>query len=125
MIIVLPWPDKRLNPNGRAHWHAVAKAKKRARGDGYIAALDAMRRSGWTKPVQFAKTQITFFHKPDKRHRDGDNHLAMMKAYLDGLTDAGVITNDSGFAHLPIKFAADSDRRVEIEVTPLEVKEIA
>jgi Holliday junction resolvase RusA-like endonuclease len=123
MIIVLPWPDKRLNPNGRAHWHAVAKAKKRARGDGYIAALDAMSRQGWLKPVQFAKTQITFFHKLDKRHRDGDNHLAMLKAYFDGFADAGVIVNDSGFMHQPIRFAASLDRRVEVEIIPIEIKE--
>jgi Holliday junction resolvase RusA-like endonuclease len=58
------------------------------------------------------------FH-PVRRNRDGDNFIASMKSTFDGLADAGIIENDSGFIHMPPVFssARTSFPRVEITIT--------
>ena len=35
--ITIPWPDKRLSPNARLHYHALARVKKAARHDAWVA----------------------------------------------------------------------------------------
>lgn len=116
--VELPWPASCLSPNARSHWRKIADAKSAARMLAKFVALDAINRAGWPKHVTDAKTQITFIAK-DSRKRDGDNHLSMCKAYLDGLADAGVIANDCGFTHAPVKFVKGSKRGVVIEVIQL------
>jgi crossover junction endodeoxyribonuclease RusA len=112
--IVLPWPEKCLSPNSRAHWATVMRAKASARHDAAMAATAAIRTVGW-KTVENARTRITFY-ATDSRKRDGDNHLAMLKSYLDGFADAGVIANDCGFAHEAVRFEKCKQRHVEIVV---------
>jgi crossover junction endodeoxyribonuclease RusA len=124
MRIELPWPASCLSPNARSHWRKVGEAKKSARTLAKFVALDAINRSNWPKNVTAAMTRITFIAK-DERKRDGDNHLAMCKAYLDGLADAGVIANDCGFTHAPIKFVKGKDREVIIEIEQLTQRTIA
>jgi Holliday junction resolvase RusA-like endonuclease len=125
MLIVLPWPANALSPNARPHWRKLHRASADARRDACFAAIDAMNRCHW-QTVDRAKTKITFFHKPDSpkkpqyRDRDGDNHLRMLKPTFDGFADARVIVNDSGFRHEPIEFKPDKNRRVEIEIIPLD-----
>lgn len=113
--IDLPWPASCLSPNARSHWRKVGEAKKSARTLAKYVALDAINRAAWPKNVTDARTHITFIAK-DERKRDGDNHLAMLKAYLDGITDAGVIANDCGFTHSPVRFVKGEDRGVIIEI---------
>lgn len=112
--IILPWPVRALSPNGRCHWSAKNRAVQKARLDGFLASTDAMRRCGWKK-VNAATVRATFrFVKPNRR--DGDNHLAMLKPYLDGFADAGVIANDSGFRHEPVKFEKSDEKCVVVEI---------
>jgi Holliday junction resolvase RusA-like endonuclease len=123
--IILPWPAKCLNPNNTPHWSKLAKARGKAKYEAMLAAIDAMNRQGW-RGCDEATTKITFFHKPDSvkrpsyKHRDRDNHLAMLKATFDGFAAAQVITNDSGFRHPEVEFVPDKTRRVEIEITAKE-----
>ena len=83
--ITLPWPDKALNPNSRNRW-AKIKAKEDAKNDAWWCAFEAT-------PVRFLQRKDTkleahyTFHPPDKRHRDIDNCLAMMKAAQDGVCE--------------------------------------
>jgi len=129
MKIVLPWPLRAANPNGRANPWKLAGIKKKMREDAKWAALDAMNRADWPRhKVKTAQVQAVFYHKPDgkkdptyRRNRDRDNHAASLKAYCDGFADIGVIQNDSGFVPLPVKFEVSEDRRVEIEITVLEL----
>ncbi len=118
--IVLPLPDAKLSPNARVHWLAKAKAVKKARGDAGLAACDAQRRfipAGRCPMWKAATVQATFYRKT-KRKIDPDNALASIKAQIDGLRDAGLIADDSGLTHLPVKFCIDkADPRLELEVT--------
>jgi len=88
--VLLPWPDRVMSPNSRAHWSRRAKAVKAARSLAYWTAHVGMDDA----PDMFA-LRITF-HPPDNRARDIDNMLASCKAYLDGIADAYGV-NDSGF----------------------------
>lgn len=79
--ILLPWPDKRLSPNARVHWRALAAAKKSAKAAAYYTALgDGVGRID----AASLKVRYTFF-PPDSRRRDVDNLIASMKAANDGI----------------------------------------
>lgn len=83
MILTMPWPQAVLNPNARAHWTAIARAKKSLR-----AAWAWEARKQGAKRMQSGALSVRLtFHPPDKRPRDLDNMLAACKAGLDGLAD--------------------------------------
>lgn len=114
MKITLPLPNKNLSPNARCHWRVKAKATKRARADACIAGYCECRgsRPRWSS----ATVQATFFFR-SKIRRDRDNLLASLKAVFDGLADSGLIANDSGLTHLPVKIEIDkADPRVELMI---------
>ena len=118
--IELPWPAACLSPNGRAHWRRKALATKRHRWWALLAAQDAIRAQRWPAGVKQAEVRITY-RDPVSRRRDRDNHLGMCKAYLDGLTEAGVIEDDCGFICHPVAFEQSAVRSVVIEVVPRDV----
>jgi len=112
--IELPWPDKKLSPNGRCHWRGKASAVSKHRDWARTAATAAMRAQGW-QAVEKAELRIRFVD-PSKRRRDRDNHQAMCKSYLDGFADAGVIVDDSGFITHPATFEVGPVRGVVFEI---------
>jgi|TARA_R100000306_G_scaffold32966_1_gene34414 crossover junction endodeoxyribonuclease RusA len=84
-------PDPQLNPNKRHHPMRLARTKKVARKVAWALALEAgVPRT----PLSKAHITITFVAK-DRIRRDLDNLVASMKAYIDGIVDAGVIEDDS------------------------------
>lgn len=88
----LAWPDKKLSPNARVHWSALAKAKKKAKSDAYCLALEA----GLGKiDADTVSVKLTFY-PPSKRRYDSDNLLAQHKAAIDGISQA-IGTDDSKF----------------------------
>lgn len=116
--VVLPLPPKELHPNARVHWAKKQRLTREARQRACIAAKDAIgnhrvfqgRATWW----QRANVKIIFYH-PSNRRRDADSALASCKALLDGIADAGVIANDSGFSFLPVQVELDRENpRVEI-----------
>lgn len=96
--VQLPWPDKILNPNSRAHWAAKSKAVKKYRDNVAKCCLAAqlhihkhsLIKGGFPLPIE-----ITFF-PPDKRKRDLDNMIASFKSGQDGIADITAI-NDCHF----------------------------
>lgn len=111
LMITLPIPPKELSPNARVHWAVKAKHAKASR---QIAAMLG-KQAGSPKYTR-ANVRIVWY-KPTKRSRDSDNSLAMCKSFCDGLADAGIIKNDSGFRFMPIEFMVDkSNPRIEIYV---------
>lgn len=106
MIIELPWPDPKLNPNRSKgmHWGSTSAARKKAREAACWLTIAAMRTAGVgvakSKTALFPLT-ITFV-QPDKRARDRDNLLAALKPQLDGVAD-GLGANDSQFDPITIK----------------------
>lgn len=109
LTIVLPLPATALMPNARAHYRPKAKATADAR---LLAAQTAVIAGyelfGNTAPPEFpleeAVAAVTW--KLGGRRStppDRDNALAACKAYFDGLTDAGLLTDDRGLIHLPLE----------------------
>ena len=92
IMIILPWPDKKLSPNARTHWASKAKAVKSARN----AAGWATRACGVRINGDGAIDLHITFYPPDNRSRDTDNLLASCKGILDGVAD-GLVVNDSRF----------------------------
>ena len=86
LIIELPFPPSSLNPNGRNHWAALAKAKRIYRAECQMLAVGARNKTGFKSPERPNVTVI--FHPPDKRRRDEDNMIAAFKAGRDGVADA-------------------------------------
>lgn len=112
VFVTLPLPAKELSPNARVHWRVKAKHTKAAREQAH-----AMARS-FNRPMWKAATVKCVFTFGDTRRRDKDNLLASMKAYFDGLADAGVVENDSQLTYEPIQVTAPdrANKRVVVEI---------
>ena len=123
MKVVLPLPNPVLSPNrpcGSAGGRMKrAAASRRYRKLAYQSALaESLESTPWAK----AEGKAVFFHKQDRR-RDGPNYNAMLKAAIDGIVDAGIITDDDyrSFSLLPPDFRIDKDfPRVEISLRRLD-----
>lgn len=102
IVVILPFPDARLNPNRSkgVHWAATSALRKKARGDATLLTRHAAK--GVTFPMGQEIAMAIVFVQPDRRHRDRDNLLAACKPALDGVADAlGV--NDSQFDPVTIR----------------------
>ena len=112
MEVILPWPPKELSPNARLHWARRAKAAK------YYRELCCLKtkNAGFEVPSEGKIRILVTFCPPDRRHRDADNQVAMIKAGLDGFADAlGV--NDRRF--LPtFRFTDEVAGEVRISLEP-------
>lgn len=115
--IEMPLPHKALSPNARVHYLTKAKKVKEYRAIAHYSAIaktpfSQLPDRGWPE----ATTQATFYH-PTRGRRDADNLLASLKPAFDGIADAGVILDDSGLVHLPVRKEVDKENpRVEILV---------
>jgi hypothetical protein len=100
VVISLAWtPPPKLSPNAGAHWATKNKLRK----EGRDAAINAARQ--WrndrglfgTDPVVTAKARIfvTIRWGKGRRFMDADNAVACLKGPVDGLTQAGIIPDDS------------------------------
>jgi Holliday junction resolvase RusA-like endonuclease len=102
LIVTLPFPDRRLNPNnskGR-HWGSGVALRKAARVN--AAHLTALASTGVRFEQAHELALVITFVQPDRRARDRDNLLAACKSMLDGVADAlGV--NDSQFEPVTIR----------------------
>ena len=91
LTITLP-PPMMPGANQRCHWRVRHKA---ARHDRYVAAslaLAEMRKFASWEPLEGATLTVTW--RGRGRLPDPDNIGGKTKAYIDGLTDAGVWTDD-------------------------------
>lgn len=112
--ITLRLPGTVLSPNAPrgTHWAVRRDAIRAYRGLACAEAMAIGNRNRWKS----AEQRATFYFTAN-RNRDGDNFLARLKPVWDGLQDAGVLDNDSGLVHHPVKFEIDKENpRVEIEI---------
>jgi Holliday junction resolvase RusA-like endonuclease len=123
--IILPLPDRRLSPNNkpgtRGGRMAMSAAAKKARKAAKIVAMAAARESRHVLPWTRARATAVFYWR-DARRRDILNADASLKAYFDGIVDAGVIVDDhSGvLSHGETEFRIDKEEpRVEILIEPV------
>lgn len=128
LLITLPLPSAAASPNARsAHWSQRQGAAKRMRGDAHLAAHAAMQYPGAPWKPCWQNVEITaHFHKPSKQAKlaDQDNLISSLKAYIDGLQDAGVILNDRGVTWKPprqfVGPAQAKERKVVLRIRPIE-----
>lgn len=109
LIVSLPFPSAKLNPNRSkgVHWAATSALRKKARNDAAWATKGAMLQRLMEKlpPLDLGPGTVPLtitFIQPDRRHRDRDNLLAACKPSLDGVADALEI-NDSQFEPVTIR----------------------
>lgn len=107
IVVTLPFPDSRLNPNRSkgVHWAATSALRKKARSDAWMLTRVAASSTPWfgteRRKAEAVPLTITFV-QPDGRQRDRDNLLAACKAALDGAADA-LELNDSQFEPVTIR----------------------
>jgi crossover junction endodeoxyribonuclease RusA len=117
MTVMLPFPDRRLNPNSSKgkHWASTVALRKSARISAKVLTLDVEHGCAFVPGAEVELT-ITFI-QPDRRARDRDNLLAACKPMLDGVADALDI-NDSQFEPVTIRREYGSKPgAVRIEIT--------
>ena len=102
-MIILPWPNKALWPNGRAHYMVKAREAKKLRAAAGWAAKAAKIRLG-NSPIP---VHIVVHPKAKGPAPDKDNCAAAAKSALDGIADALGI-NDRHFAAPTVEI---SDKR--------------
>lgn len=101
-MITLPFPDKALWPNGRAHHMAKHRAFQKHKQWAYHAALAKLPRCfKWNgQPIK-----LHYIITPKTAHAiDKDNCIAAMKAYQDGIAMA-LKVDDSAFEVPAVVFA--------------------
>jgi len=97
LLITLPIPPAECSPNVRSHWAKKCRVTKKAREDAFLAAVSARHASSLSFPFPGAVVRITWLSRDRRGLRaDNDNRIASLKAYFDGITDAGVWRDDRG-----------------------------
>jgi crossover junction endodeoxyribonuclease RusA len=87
-VITLPWSTPPLSLNDRRHWAAHATIVDNIRqAAGFLARAAQLGR--------YEHVTVTLHYRPrDKRTRDADNLVAVLKPLCDGLVDAQLVTDD-------------------------------
>lgn len=91
-------PPPELSPNGRSqHWAKRQKAKRYWHEQGRIAGhLMRQYRLDLGRTGQIDKARVTYsFTQPTRRRRDIDNLIYMMKPFMDGLVESGLLVDDA------------------------------
>lgn len=120
ITFILPLPPPELSPNARGHYRKKAPKTKAARNLAYGLALETSLTKDRTQfPFRKARMVIHWYCKT-ARLIDNDNAIASLKAYRDGIADAGILINDNHIKELSIDVNKDaSNPRVEITLIEL------
>ena len=123
IITPMPNPDchAHTSRSAGANWKKII-ATKSDRAVGFARAREAL---GTTPPPKWGRASILYrFWFAANRGQDLWNFAQMMKAMLDGIVDAGIITNDNHTVLRPcvVDFGgySKSDPRCEITITPTQ-----
>jgi crossover junction endodeoxyribonuclease RusA len=85
IMVTLPWPNKVLSPNSRAHWAVRSNAVGKARHNAFCLVLEQIGR----REVEWPRPHLSWeFCPPSRRRYDVDNLIAQHKAAQDGIADA-------------------------------------
>jgi Holliday junction resolvase RusA-like endonuclease len=120
VTIELPLPPRELSPNHTVGSRGgrlgkAAKIKKYRQLACYRTSPLILSNDG--APWERASVACRFCFARRGR-RDRDNLLASMKAAFDGITDAGLVSDDAGLTHLPVEIDYDkANPRVVVTVT--------
>ncbi|NKS41713.1 hypothetical protein GS496_14235 [Rhodococcus hoagii] len=89
-VLELPWTKPPMSMNDRMHWAQKAKLTKRIRAEaGILACRNRL-------PTGLDHVTVALVYRPcDRRRRDTDNLMPVLKALCDGLVDHGLVTDDT------------------------------
>ncbi len=91
-IIMAGWlPPADLSPNARVHWRAKHRATRQVRKDVWFQVQAA----GWPRQEQHGPRRRLTITMTRPRRLDPDNAVAICKAIVDGVREAGALWNDS------------------------------
>lgn len=96
--IELPPGTALLSANGRENWHARAAVTKNLRETARVLA-----RNAHVPPLGRVKVRV-WYYPPDRRRRDTSNLFPSLKACLDGIVDAHIITDDEDTVVRSVEF---------------------
>jgi Holliday junction resolvase RusA-like endonuclease len=115
IALTLSFPPRELSPNYRSrHWTQVARAKKAYRTECMVDARNA-RDCRTEYPLRApVEAHVVFVVGARDRLPDVDNCLASLKAGIDGVCDAGVITDDRDIASWHVSVARGHKREVSL-----------
>ena len=118
VTIILPLPRRELSPNARCHWAKKSKITKSHRIEAWsVCNKFAIQQLKQNPKWRRAKMQVKAYFKT-RRHPDPGNFMASLKAYEDGIADAGVVENDRGlWPERPEFFTDAKNPRVELTIT--------
>lgn len=105
-ILHVPEVAELLSANHRRHWRAEAPLKAVWRHTGATLARQARLAPYGAQRVRVVAT----IHRPTRRRYDAANLHPTLKCLIDGITDAGVLTDDDN-AHLFGPFAVPGEVR--------------
>jgi Holliday junction resolvase RusA-like endonuclease len=89
-IVQLPWSKPPLSMNDRPHHMTRARLTKGMRRDAHMLADDSRL------PRGLDRVQVALHYRPrDRRRRDSDNLMPVLKALCDGLVDYGLVADDT------------------------------
>lgn len=115
LTVTIPVPPTDCNPNNKnKHWRKLRLATAKARRDALYCALEA---TGGERPEWEAATVAVRWFGKDKRclRLDTTNAEASLKASIDGLTDAGIWSDDRRVRIADLVIAVDRENpRVEL-----------
>jgi len=116
IVIDLPWPPKELSPNARVHRMEKARVARQYRQDCAWTTVEAA--GGIHRCPRLTGSDLELiaeFRMPDKRWRDADNLLAMIKSGIDGVCDATGI-NDKAFRRVTVDRVMDGAGVVRLTI---------
>lgn len=114
-LLVLPLPSPYLHPNKapRSRKGHIIKARL-TRERRALAREIMLAEQIETGPWAEVEIRAAFYHRVNRR-RDADNAISWLKATMDGIADAGIVSDDSSFRWESPEFKVDkTDPRVEI-----------
>lgn len=115
-VVALPAGMKLLNANDRIHWRTRGRLTKALREAAAKSARDAH-----IPPMEQIRIKAVL-HPHDKRRRDPHNWYPSYKAAIDGIVDAGVISDDDGKHLISIEVVLGTPVRhtqIALHVTPI------
>ena len=116
LLVTVAIPPRSLSPNARVHWSIKAKAVKKTRIDTWAQAQIAMHEQDVKGKWGHAECRVVWYARCSRR-RDKDNLLATLKPVFDGLVDGGLLVDDAGITHLPMRVEVDArNPRVELHL---------
>ena len=112
-VIVLPWSSPPLSLNDRTHWRVKAKTTADIRGTVATMCRHTIA------PLPACDVVLTY-NPRDRRRRDADNLVGLLKVACDAIVDAGVVTDDTPdlmVKHMPVIGPVVKGGRLTLTVT--------